>query len=117
MQWHFSVRAVFIVFHFILCIVKDSDFCGDEFIAVGKFVLLLEALPSLSQKEMPDKARLWDLAFFFFFFFKSAHAAYVRSQARGQVGAAAASLHHSHSNAGSKQHLRPTPHRTATRDP
>lgn len=65
MQWHFSVRAVFIVFHFILCIVKDSDFCGDEFIAVGKFVLLLEALPSLSQKEMPDKARLWDLAFFF----------------------------------------------------
>ena len=34
--------------------------------------------------------------------FKAAHAAYGGSQARGRVGAAAASLHHSHSHAGSR---------------
>ena len=35
--------------------------------------------------------------------------AYRSSQARGQIGAAAASLHHSHSNTGSEPHLQPTP--------
>ena len=40
------------------------------------------------------------LNFFFFFFcpFKAASAAYGGSQARGQIGTAAAGLHHSHSN-------------------
>ena len=37
---------------------------------------------------------------FFFCLFRSTHVAYVSSQARGQRGAAAASLHHSHSNMG-----------------
>ena len=41
--------------------------------------------------------------FFLFFFF----AAYRRSQARVQIGAVTASLHHSHSNAGSKPSLWP----------
>ena len=35
------------------------------------------------------------------------------SQARGQIGAAAASLHHSHSNTRSKPHLWPTTHSNA----
>ena len=35
--------------------------------------------------------------------------AYGGSQARGQTGAAAAGLHHIHSNAGSDPRLRPTP--------
>ena len=39
------------------------------------------------------------------------------SQARGQIRGTAASLHHSHSNAGSKPHLPPTPQLTATVDP
>ena len=43
--------------------------------------------------------------------------AYGGSQAGGQVRATAASLHHSHSNAGSKLRLQPTPQLTATRDP
>ena len=38
-------------------------------------------------------------------------------QARGQIGAAAATLHHSHSNLGSELHLLPTPELTATPDP
>ena len=44
-------------------------------------------------------------------------AAYGSSQARGLIGAAAASLHHSHSNAGSEPHLKPTPLFVAMLDP
>ena len=44
-------------------------------------------------------------------------AAHGGSQARGQTEAAAAGLHHSHSNVGSKLHLQLTPQLTATLDP
>ena len=47
----------------------------------------------------------------------AAPVAYGNSWARGQIGAAAAGLHHSQSNAGSGQHLRPSPQLAATRDP
>ena len=40
-----------------------------------------------------------------FFFFKGHTEAYGGSQARGQIGVVAASLHHSHCNLGSKQSL------------
>ena len=40
-----------------------------------------------------------------------------RSQARGQTGAAAADLRHSHSHARSELRLQPTPQLTATLDP
>ena len=47
---------------------------------------------------------------FFFLIFLWLHlAAYESSQARGRIGAAAAGLHHSHSNAGSEPHLQPMP--------
>ena len=46
------------------------------------------------------------------FFFRAAPAGQEGSQARGRIGATAAGLHHSHSNRGSKQHLRPAPERT-----
>ena len=52
---------------------------------------------------------------FFFVFFRAAPGAYGGSQARGQIGAAAAS--HSHSNTGSKPRLQPTPLFMATPDP
>ena len=55
--------------------------------------------------------------FLFFVCFRAAPAAYGGSQARGQVGTVAASLHQSHSNARSKSHLQPTPHLTAMLDP
>ena len=48
--------------------------------------------------------------FFFFAFFRAVCAAYVSSQARSQVRAAAASLHHSHRNTRSELHLWPTSH-------
>ena len=60
------------------------------------------------------------LFLFFVFCFglsRAAPAAYGGSQARGQIGAVAASIHHSHSNARSEPRLRPTPQLPATPDP
>ena len=42
---------------------------------------------------------------FSFLLFRATPAVYGSSQARGRIGAAAANLYHSHSNAGSKPHL------------
>ena len=52
-----------------------------------------------------------------FFLFRAPSEAYGGSQARDQIRAAAASLHHSHSHSGSEPHLRPTPQLMATPDP
>ena len=46
---------------------------------------------------------------------RGAHAACGSSQARGRIGATAAGLRHSHSNARSEPHVPPTPQLTATR--
>ena len=57
---------------------------------------------------------------FFFFLFclsRAAPVAYGGSQARGRIGAVAASLHQSHSNVGSEPRLQPTPQLIATPDP
>ena len=53
----------------------------------------------------------------FILLFRATPAAYGESQARGQIGAIAASLCHSHSNVGSESRLRPTPQLMATLDP
>ena len=45
--------------------------------------------------------------FRFFLLFRAAPGAYGSSQARGQIGAAVAGPHHSHSDVGSKLSLRP----------
>ena len=58
-----------------------------------------------------------DSYLFIYLFFRAAPTAYGDSQARGRTGAAAADLHHSHSNAGSELHLRPRLHLMATLDP
>ena len=57
------------------------------------------------------------LLFFLFLFFRAAPVAHGGSQARGQIEATAASLHHSHSNAGSELCLRTTPQLMAMLDP
>ena len=53
----------------------------------------------------------------YFCLFGATSAAYISSQAKGQIRAVAAGLRHSHSNSGSELHLRPTPQLTATPDP
>ena len=55
--------------------------------------------------------------FFFFFLFKAKPMVYGGSQARGRIGAAAAGLHHSHSNIRAELCLRPTPQLMARPDP
>ena len=54
---------------------------------------------------------------FIFVFSRAAPEAYGGSQARGPIGAVAAGLHQSHSNAGSEPRLQPAPQLTATLDP
>ena len=49
--------------------------------------------------------------------FRSTPAAHGGSRTRSRIGAVAPGLHHSHSNMGSKLHLRPTPQLMATSDP
>ena len=48
---------------------------------------------------------------------EATHTAYGNSQARGGIGATAASLHHRHSNLGPKPCLQPAPQVTAMPDP
>ena len=63
---------------------------------------------------------VFDSFFFFglFVFSRAIPAAYRGCQARGLIGAVAASLHHSHNNAGSERISDlPTPQLTATPDP
>ena len=54
---------------------------------------------------------------FFFFSFRAILMAYGRLQARGQMGAAAACLYHSHSNTRFELHLGPTLQLVAMLDP
>ena len=54
---------------------------------------------------------------FFFWLFRAAPSTHGSSQARGQIGAIAAGLHHSHSNARSEARLRSSWQPTATPDP
>ena len=49
--------------------------------------------------------------------FRATPSAYRSSQARGQIGPTAASLHHSHSNGGSEPRLQSTPQIMAMLDP
>ena len=56
--------------------------------------------------------------FFCFLLFRATPVGmYGRSQARGRIGATAASLHHSYSNTGSKLRLQPAPQLIAMPDP
>ena len=66
-----------------------------------------------------DLVFLLDPVLFSFVFcpFRVTCAAYGGSQARGQVRAASAGLHYSHSNAGSEPRLRSTPQLMAMPDP
>ena len=62
---------------------------------------------------------LLKLSVFFFlsFSFRATHAAHEGSQARGQIGATAGGLRHSHSNVRAEPCLLPTPQLMATLDP
>ena len=73
---------------------------------------LLQALPKKQEKMVFTVGDL-----LLFVFFRAAPMACGGSQARGRTGAGAASLHHSHSNSGSKLQLRPVPKFVVMLDP
>ena len=80
--------------------------------------MVLDQLKYLSNLKRTPKLNYIVLVFLFSFFFAiswAATSAYGGS--RGLIKALAAGLHQSHSNLGSKPHLRPTPQLTATLDP
>ena len=61
-----------------------------------------------SEYRSPPHTAFFFFFFFFFLLFRAVPTAYENSQASGQIGMTAASLHHSPSNAGSEPHLQPT---------
>ena len=63
------------------------------------------------------KMYFWVWFLFLLCLFRNTPKAYGGSQARGQIGAVAASLCHSHSNSRSKPHLQPTPQLMTTLNP
>ena len=76
-----------------------------------------ELLPLFLSLSLENDRSQMGAALFFFLSFMATPKAYGGAQARGPVGAVAAGLHHSHSNARSKPRLRPTPQLMATPDP
>ena len=84
-----------------------SIFCSTSVISAHLFVLL------------PPVFCGWLLLknfIFYFLLFRAAPAAYGGSQARSQIGATPASLHHSYSNIRSEPRLQPTPQLMAMLD-
>ena len=105
------------VHHFFASIKLFHDFCSH-------FLYFLST--HASHPFLPGTAHLWDkhglmksLHYLFYLFYlficlfafsRAAPESYGGSQAMGLIGAVAAGLHQSHSNAGSELHLQPTPH-------
>ena len=74
----------------------------------------------LIRRSIPIVLNIFLVLFIFFLVFVTFRASLVAhggSQARGPITAAAAGLHHSHSNKGSESHLQAPPQFTAMPDP
>ena len=88
------------------------------------FVFLFAKFDSLNYKRILLKAQITKKGFFLFFFFFLSFCYFLgcscdiwRFPGWGQIGAIAAGLYQSHSNAGSELRLQPTQQPTATPDP
>ena len=72
------------------------------------------------QNAIPNRGTVvgtFSFLLFFFLLLRATPKACGSSQARGRIKAAAAGLHHSHSNTGSELHLHPTPQLMVMLDP
>ena len=65
----------------------------------------LENSDSLNHRDLPNISTFYYTFYFIYCTFRATPGAYGVSQARGQIGATAAGLHHSHSFKGSEPHL------------
>ena len=79
--------------------------------------LALHGHPSHCNQILNPLCHLVLFIYLFFNLFRATPTTYGGSQARGQIGAVAADLDHSHSNEGSKPHLQPIPQLSAMLDP
>ena len=79
--------------------------------------LLVRSVSTEPRWELPRLILFIYLFIYLFILCRAASGAYGGSQAKGLIRAAAAGLHHSHSNLGSQPHLRPTPQLMAIPDP
>ena len=85
---------------------------------IVKIQLIYNVVPISAIQQSDSTIYIYTFLFIFMYlFFRDAPMVYEGSQARGPIRAVAASLHHSHSNAGSKPHLQCTPRLTETPDP
>ena len=75
------------------------------------------AVAALKQNRTKTEESFYLFIYLFFAITWTTPVAYGSSQARGQRGAVAASLHQSHSNVGCEPRLQPTAQLTATPDP
>ena len=76
------------------------------------WVMRLCGVPHFMLLSIPEHLLYFILFIYFFSLFRATPTAFASSQARGLIGAVATGLGHSHTK--SEQHLRPTPHLTAT---
>ena len=107
---HFSVDGQLGCFH-VLATVNSADMNIGMHISFG-IIVFSEYMPRSGIVESFGKSIFsFKLPFkkIFFFFFRATPAAYGVSQARGQIGAVAADLHHSHNNVGAEACVQPTP--------
>ena len=98
----------FLFFSFLFCCLFCLCFSGLYLYFTSQFSLPILLL--FFSAIHPITVHAWiSFLFFFVLLFRATLVAYGGTQARALIGAIAASLHHSHSNAGSETHWQPTP--------
>ena len=113
--FHDQLYRIFPQTHVALIWIQSTDMI--IFIYMNKY-LAAEAFLQLYTMELHFRKPLFFFFFFFFFFclFRATPVAYGGFQARGLIGAVAASLHQSHSNTRSEPRLQTIPQVMATPD-
>ena len=119
--WNQNLKS-YVLWSFLLCQAFPNSQTS-PFIKLLLSVLVPSSLPQTYLDPVtsyPDYSHSFLFLFIFFLFvfcpFRAAPMAYGSSQARGWIGAAAASLHHSHSNTRLKPRLSPATQLTAPPD-
>ena len=101
-------------FHNPTGVIKGKKWCFPFYLVCIPKIVFIQTEKNLLRSFLTQAP---STLFVCFLFFRAAPETYGSSQDKGWIGGAAASLHHSHSNARSKTRLQPTPQFMATPDP
>ena len=139
--WHvysYSINYLLFVWNIYLLILSSTEAEALSVVVSLKLLvqcqtyskLIIHAFLQMKRNSMLHINQMWTrqklrgffcfilfLRQFFYFLFTATAAAYASFQARGWIGAVAASLHHCHGSARSKPHLQPTAQLVAMPDP